>query len=144
MPPDESSQEQEAQVEEPQPASPSAFLSEPEGDGDSDESGSDSECPIEGLLGKRLNEDGGVEYEVQWSGPCVPTWEPESHVSAVSIAEYEKNEAAKAKIEAAEAKNEAAEAKKGKAKPPKKKQTKTSTGNRPVTRSATKAMKSAK
>ena len=54
------------------------------------------EAPIEGLLDKRTR-NGKVEYEVQWTGPYKPTWEPAAHVSAVSIAEFEKNRASASK-----------------------------------------------
>ena len=64
---------------------------------ESDESDEFDEAPIEGLLDKRTR-NGKVEYEVQWTGPYKPTWEPAAHVSAVSIAEFEKNNASKPKM----------------------------------------------
>ena len=79
--------------------------------------------PMEGLLGKRTRK-GEVQYRVQWTVPFLPTWEPEANVSAESIAEFEKNNADKAR--------------RGKGK---NKQSKKSTANAPVTRSATKAAK---
>ena len=122
--------EQEDAIEQPEPSSPFDFSSEPELDEESDE----SSAPIDGLLDKRTTKDGEVEDEVQWAGPYNPktTWEPASHVQAVSIAEFE-------------VKNNAGKTKKGRGRPPKKKQTKTSTANAPRTRSAGKvAKKSAK
>ena len=60
------------------------------------ELGEFDKAPIEGLLDKRTR-NGKVEYEIQWTGPYKPTWEPAAHVSAESIAEFERNNANKPK-----------------------------------------------
>lgn len=120
--------EQEDEIEQPAPSSPAAFSSEPELD--DQESGESDVALIEGLLDKRTR-DGEVEFEVQWTGPYKPTWEPAANVTAESIAEFEKNKAGKAK--------------KRKGRPPNSKQTTTTMANAPKTRSAgNAARKSAK
>ena len=112
--------EQTDEIEQPEPSSPAAFSSEPELEQWSDS----SELPMEGLLGKRTRND-EVEYQVQWSGPMKPTWEPAANVSAVSIAEFEKDNAGKTK----EPKGQ------------KKEQTQPSADNPHMTRSAVKGAK---
>ena len=116
--------EHEDEIEQPELSSPVAFSSESENGQESDES--DGRAPIEGLIGKKI-QNGKVLYEVQWSGPYVPTWEPADSVTAESIAEFENNNAAPTK--------------RGRGRPPKNKQTATSTANAPKTRSAVKAAK---
>lgn len=116
--------EQGDDIEQPEASSPAVFSSEPEPGQDSGDS--DSGFDIEGLIDKRIR-DGEVEYEVQWTGPYKPTWEPVANVTTDSIAEFEKNIAGKTK--------------KAGDRPPKNKQTKTSTANAPKTRSAGKRVK---
>ena len=83
----------------PERSSPLAFSSEsePEPEGRESEE-SDELYPIEGLLGKEIR-DGEIFYLVHWSGPYkeATSWQREANVSAESIAEFEKNNADKAK-----------------------------------------------
>lgn len=87
--------EQEDEIEQPELSSPAAFSSESEV-GDQSEEPNPPQWAIEGLLDKRTR-NCEVEYEVQWTGPYRPTWEPAANVSAESIAEFDKNHAIKAK-----------------------------------------------
>ena len=97
----------------------------------SDESGKDFD--IEGLLDKRIV-DNATEYQVQWPVPFAPSWEPAANISAEAIAEFEKNNAGKAKK---------GNAKRGRPRTLKKKQVPKPTANAPRTRSATKAAQQA-
>ena len=178
MVPDESSQETPERMEEqkdeseqpqrPERSSSNVFSSESDLNyPDSDESGKPFE--IEGLLDKRIVDD-VVEYEVQWTVPFAPSWQPAANITAEAIAEFEKNNAGKAIAvfktnNAGEAvaefkTNNAGEAvaefktnnagkakkdnaKRGRPKAPKKTQVKKPSANAPRTRSATKAAQQA-
>ena len=135
--PDESSQETPERIEEqndepeqserPERSSSHVFSSESDPiNPDSDES--DKPFDIAGLLDKRV-EDGVIEYEVQWTGPYLPSWEPAANISPEAVAEFEKNDAGQAKKE---------KAKRGRPKASKTKQVKKPSANAPRTRSAAK------
>lgn len=121
MEPDEAPRETpEPMIEQDSPSSPFAFSSEPEAEPGQESDDSEKPWEIEGLSDKRTR-DGEVEYEVRWTGPYKPTWEPAANVTAESIAEFEENKAVMTKT---------------RARPPKNKQANTSMANAPRTESA--------
>ena len=132
--------QQEPKPPQPEGVSPAMFSSESDFERAGSESDdSDKSFEIEGLLDKRTTDDGEIEYEVNWTGPFVHTWVLSALISPEAIAEFEKDNASKAKKGKPKTKKRKPKAKKGSAKASRQKQMQTSAANAPRTRSAVKA-----